>query len=122
MGDKLNQKDILKEKSFAFSLRIVRLYRYLVEKHREYILSKQLLRSGTTIGAMVREAKFAHSKADFLNKLTVALKEANETDYWLDLLYQSDYLDEKMYRSIQPDIDALLKLLVASTKTIKRDQ
>jgi four helix bundle protein len=122
MGDKLNQKDILKEKSFAFSLRIVRLYRYLVEKHREYILSKQLLRSGTAIGAMVREAKFAHSKADFLNKLTVALKEANETDYWLDLLYQSDYLDEKMYRSIQPDIDALLKLLVASTKTIKRDQ
>jgi four helix bundle protein len=122
MGDKLNQKDILKEKSFAFSLRIVRLYRYLVEKHREYILSKQLLRSGTAIGAMVREAKFAHSKAYFLNKLTVALKEANETDYWLDLLYQSDYLDEKMYRSIQPDIDALLKLLVASTKTIKRDQ
>ena len=122
MRDNLNKKDILKEKSFAFSLRIVRLYRYLVEEHREYILSKQLLRSGTSIGALIREAKFAHSKADFLNKLTVALKEANETDYWLDLLYQSDYLNEKMYRSIQPDIDTLLKLLVASTKTIKKDQ
>ena len=112
--------DPLKEKSFAFSLRVIKLYRYLTETHKEYILSKQLLRSGTAIGALVREAKYAQSKADFLHKLTIALKEANETDYWIELLYQSNYLNDKMYRSIQPDIDTLLSLLIASTKTIKK--
>ena len=88
--------------------------------HKEYILSKQILRSGTAIGALIREAKYAQSKADFLNKLMIALKEANETKYWLELLHQSDYIDQKMYKSIEPDIDVLLKLLVASTKTIKK--
>ena len=112
--------DPLKEKSFVFSLRVIKLYRYLTETHKEYILSKQLLRSGTAIGALVREAKYAQSKADFLHKLTIALKEANETDYWIELLYQSNYLNDKMYRSIQPDIDTLLSLLIASTKTIKK--
>jgi four helix bundle protein len=115
------KEDVLKEKSFAFSLRAVKLYRYLVDEHREYILSKQLLRSATAIGALVREAKFAHSKADFLNKLTVALKEANETDYWLELLHRSGYLNDTMYRSIRPDIETLLKLLIASTKTVKEE-
>ncbi len=114
------KSDPLKDKSFAFSLRIVKLYQYLTETHREYILSKQLLRSGTAIGALVREAKYAQSKADFLHKLTIALKEANETDYWIELHYQSKYLNDKMYQSIQPDIDSLLSLLIASTKTIKK--
>jgi four helix bundle protein len=109
----------LKEKSFAFSLRIVKLYQYLTDTHKEYVLSKQLLRSGTAIGALVREAKYAQSKADFLHKLTIALKEANETAYWLDLLFQSNYITDKMYQSIQPDIDTLLSILIASTKTIK---
>jgi four helix bundle protein len=115
-----NDRDPLSEKSFNFSLRIIKLFRYMKSEHREYILSKQLLRSGTAIGALVREAKFAHSKADFLNKLTVALKEANETYYWLELLWKSGYLNDKMYQSIEPDIKALLKLLVSSTKTIKQ--
>ncbi len=112
--------DPLSEKSFKFSLRIVKLFKYLQNEHREYILSKQLLRSGTAIGALVREAKYAQSKADFLHKLMIALKEANETKYWLDLLYHSDYLNDKMYQSILPDINALLKMLVSSTKTIKQ--
>ena len=112
--------DPLNEKSFSFSLRIIKLFKYMQNNHKEYILSKQILRSGTAIGALIREAKYAQSKADFLNKLMIALKEANETKYWLELLHQSNYIDQKMYKSIEPDIDALLKLLVASTKTIKK--
>jgi len=112
--------DPLKEKSFAFSLRIIKLYRYLIDTHKEYILSKQLLRSGTAIGALIREAKYAQSKADFIHKLTIALKEANETDYWLELLHQSGYINEKMFKSIQPDTNELLSLLIASTKTAKK--
>ena len=112
--------DPLNEKSFSFSLRIIKLFKYMQSSHKEYILSKQILRSGTAIGALIREAKYAQSKADFLNKLMIALKEANETKYWLELLYKSDYIDNKMYKSIEPDIDTLLKLLVASTKTVKQ--
>jgi len=112
--------DPLNEKSFSFSLRIIKLFKYMQNNHKEYILSKQILRSGTAIGALIREAKYAQSKADFLNKLMIALKEANETKYWLELLHQSNYIDQKMYKSIEPDIDALLKLLVSSTKTIKK--
>ena len=88
--------------------------------HKEYTISKQVLRSGTAIGALIRESKYAQSKADFLNKLMIALKEANETKYWLELLHQSDYIDKNMYTSIEPDIDELLKLLVSSTKTVKK--
>ena len=90
------------------------------KNHKEYIISKQVLRSGTAIGALIRESKYAQSKADFLNKLMIALKEANETKYWLELLHQSDYIDKNMYTSIEPDIDELLKLLVSSTKTVKK--
>ena len=113
------KKDLLRNKSFSFALRIVKLSKYLQEEHREYILSKQILRSGTSIGALVREAQYAQSKADFLHKLTIALKEANETEYWLLLLFESEYIDEKMFNSISPDIKELLKLLVSSTKTVK---
>jgi four helix bundle protein len=112
--------DVLSEKSFAFSLRIIKLFKYMQESQKEYILSKQVLRSGTAIGALIREAKYAQSKADFLNKLMIALKEANETKYWLELLHQSNYIDQKMHQSIAPDIDSILKLLVASTKTVKK--
>jgi four helix bundle protein len=113
---------ILRDKSFDFALRIIRLSKYLHNTHKEYILSKQILRSGTSIGALVREAQYAQSKADFLHKLTIALKEANETEYWLLLLSQSDYIDEKMFHSIHPDIKELLKLLISSTKTVKADK
>lgn len=89
-------------------------------EHKEFILSKQVSRSGTSIGALIREAKYVQSKADFLNKLMIALKEANETKYWLELLYHSKYINLKMYDSILPEIDTLLKLLVSSTKTVKK--
>lgn len=115
------KKDLLREKSFSFALRIVKLSKYLQEDHKEYILSKQILSSGTSIGALVREAQYAQSKADFLHKLTIALKEANETEYWLLLLKESNYLDEKIFESIYPKIDELLKLLISSTKTIKKN-
>ena len=80
------KENAIRDKSFAFALRIVKLYQYLTEQKKEYVLSKQLLRSGTAIGALVREAQQAESKADFIHKLAIALKEANESDYWLDLL------------------------------------
>lgn len=110
---------ILKEKSFDFALRIIKLAKYLQNSHKEYILSKQIMRSGTAIGALVREAQYAQSKADFLHKLTIALKEANETEYWLLLLFESNYIDKQMFDSISPGIKELLKLLISSTKTIK---
>ena len=80
-------KYIVRDKSFSFALRVVKLYKYLVDEKREYILSKQVLRSGTAVGALIREAEQGESKADFIHKLAIALKEANETEYWLDLLF-----------------------------------
>ena len=115
------KKDLLREKSFSFAMCIVKLSKNLQEQHKEYILSKQVLRSGTAVGALIREAQYAQSKADFLHKLTIALKEANETEYWLLLLQESNYLDEKIFESIYPKIDELLKLLISSTKTIKKN-
>lgn len=112
-------KGPLWRKSFAFALRVVKLAKYLQEEKREFVLSKQVLRSGTAIGALVREAEHAQSKADFINKMSIALKEANETDYWLDLLHQSGYVTQESYNSIHPDIQELLKLLVSIVKTSK---
>jgi four helix bundle protein len=86
---------VIRDKSFYFALHIVKLYKYLTAAKKEYILSKQVLRSGTAIGALTREAEQAESRADFIHKLAIALKEANETEYWLDLLFQSAYIDEK---------------------------
>jgi four helix bundle protein len=91
------ENNVVRDKSFQFALRIVKLYRYLKEEKKEYVLSKQILRSGTAIGALVRESQHAESKADFIHKLSIALKEANETDYWIELLFQSGYIEEKSY-------------------------
>jgi len=113
---------VLGEKSFLFALRIIRLYRYLVSNHKEFILSKQILRSGTAIGALIKESEYAQSKADFINKLSIALKEANETEYWLLLLVKSDYITTPMFQSIEPDIKELLKLLISSIKTAKKNK
>ncbi|MDA3789219.1 MAG: four helix bundle protein [Desulfobacula sp.] len=110
-------KNVVKEKSFAFALRLVKLCRYLNEDKREYVLGKQLLRSGTAIGALVREAEQAESKADFIHKMAIALKEANETDYWIELLFQSGTINQKEYDSIQPEIVELCKLLTSIIKT-----
>ena len=113
------KKNVVRDKSFDFALRIVKLSKFLQLEKKEYVLSKQILRSGTAIGAMIREAEHAQSKADFINKMSIALKEANETDYWIELLYKSGEIDAPSYRSIHPEIQELLKLLVSIIKTSK---
>ena len=112
--------NIVKDKSFAFALRVVKLNKYLCDEKREYVLSKQLLRSGTAIGALIREAEHAESKLDFIHKMSIALKEANETDYWIELLYQSDILDKRSYKSLKPDVLELIKLLASIIKNSKK--
>jgi four helix bundle protein len=114
------EESILKKKSYAFAIRIVRLYQFLISEKKEFVLSKQVLKSGTAIGALVREAEFGQSKADFTSKMSIALKEANETDYWLNLLKDTDYLSEKMFVSISEDCIELIKLLVSTVKTSKQ--
>ena len=106
--------------SKAFALRTIRLYKYLKEEKQVYVLSKQLLRSGTSIGANVRESVNAQSRMDFINKLNIALKEANETEYWLELLHESDYLNDQPFESIYNDcgkIAATLTKIIKTTKT-----
>ena len=115
----MRQDSILKSKSFDFAVRIINLYKFLKQKHGEFVLSKQILRSGTSIGALIREAEFAESKPDFLHKLTIGLKEANEIIYWLQLLYATNYISRRMYESIISDANELVRMLVASIKTIK---
>ncbi len=110
----------LKENSFSFAVRVVKLAKYLESEHKEFILSRQVLRSGTAVGALVREAEFAQSKSDFVHKLSIALKEANETDYWIELLYRTQMINDKMFESIEPEIKGLIKLLVRSIKTAKQ--
>jgi four helix bundle protein len=112
-------KGPLYTKSFAFALRVVKLARHLQSEKREFVLSNQVLRSGTAIGALVREAEHAESKADFIHKMTIALKEANETLYWLELLHQSEYLTNQSFTSIRTDSEELVKLLVSIVKTSK---
>ncbi|MDH6304575.1 four helix bundle protein [Parabacteroides sp. PF5-5] len=109
----------LKEKSFRFALRIVKLYKYLNTEEKEFVLSKQLLRSGTSIGAMQRESEHAESKPDFIHKLSIAQKECNESLYWLELLYKTDYISEKAYSSIYNDAEELMKLITAIIKKTK---
>jgi len=115
----LNKKNMIQEKSLAFAVRIVKLCKLLAENKKEYVLSKQLLRSGTAIGALAREAEHAQSKADFLNKMNVSLKEANETLYWLILLKETEYLSQSEFQSIYTDAEELLKILVSIVKTTK---
>ena len=104
------------DKSFLFAIRIVRLYRFMTESKKEFVLSKQLLRSGTSIGANVAEAEKAQSSADFFAKMNIALKEANETKYWLRLLHATDYLTDRQFFSLETDIKELTALLVAICK------
>lgn len=111
--------NIVDEKAVEFGIRIVKVSRYLQEQKKEYVLSKQLLRSGTAIGALVKESEFAESRADFIHKLSIALKEANETKYWLLLLVKSDYFEDKAYKSIDDECKTLIKLLVSIIKKMK---
>ncbi|MDD5289854.1 MAG: four helix bundle protein [Patescibacteria group bacterium] len=114
-------ENILKDKTYKFAIRSINLYKYLCDKKREFVMSKQVLRSGTSMGALVREAEFAQSKADFINKMSVALKEANETRYWIDLLKETNYINLEMYESIKADCEEILKLLVSTVKTAKNN-
>ena len=115
----MEKENVIVEKSKSFALRIIRLYRYLCGEKNEYILSKQLLRSGTSIGANVKEAIRGQSKADFYAKMNISLKEASETEYWLELLHESGYIEEKPFVSIYEHCQELIKILVTITKSQK---
>ena len=106
------------DKSKNFAIRIVRLYQYLCTEKKEFVLSKQLLRSGTSIGANLAEAIYGISDKDFLSKMYISLKECAETKYWLELLFKTDYLTEQQYQSINEDCTELIKLLTSSAKTM----
>ena len=112
-------ESVVRDKSYAFALRIIRAFKYLNQEQHEFVLSKQILRSGTAIGAMVKEAEHGQSRADFIHKMNIALKEANETEYWLMLLKDSEYIDTKSYDSMQKDCSELIKLLASIVKTSK---
>ncbi len=116
-----NEKNILKEKTYSFALKIVQLAKEL-NVQKEFILSKQILRSGTSIGALVRESEYAQSKADFINKISIALKEANETDYWLSLLKDSGYIKDTLFFELQPFCIEIIKICTASINTAKRSR
>jgi len=113
------RKGKLKEKSFRFAVRIVNLYKYLCEDKKEFVLSKQILRSGTSVGAMVREAEHSESKADFIHKMAIAQKEINETIYWLELMCETKYLSGEEFESINMDAIELIKMITSTIKTAK---
>ena len=114
-----NKENVLKDKSYKFALRVVKLYKHLAEEKKEYVLSKQILRSGTSIGANITEGNQAQSTADFIHKLSIALKEAFETEYWLCLLRDAEYITEKQAESLIVDCNEIQKILTASIKTSK---
>ena len=115
------KNNLVQQKSYAFAVRIVKLYQHLTNTKKEYVLSKQILRSGTSIGANVEEAIGGQSKADFIAKLSIAYKEARETAYWLRLLKDTDYLTEKEFQSIYPDAEELCKIIGSIQKTTKEN-
>ena len=119
MPEKCAMERIVQKKSFQFAVRIVKLCKYLREEQNEYILTKQILRSGTSIGANIAEAQQAQSKSDFAHKMSIALKEASETDYWIRLLHATDYLSDKEKDSILLDCAELIKMLTAIVKSSK---
>jgi four helix bundle protein len=113
------KENIVKNKSFSFSIRIVKLYQYLQSQKKEFVLSKQMLRSGTSVGAMVREAEHEETKADFKHKMGIAQKEINETIYWLELLKETDYLTNKQFESVYLDAVEIIKLITSIIKPLK---
>ena len=115
----MKENNIIEQKSKAFALRIIKLYQWLTEAKHEFVLSKQVLRSGTSIGANVKEGIRAQSIPDFIAKFSIALKEAEETEYWLELLHESGYIEEPSFTSIYEDNKEIVKLLIAIVKTTK---
>lgn len=114
---KKDEDNLILVKSKAFALRIIRLYKYLCEEKKEFVLSKQVLRSGTSIGANAKEASMAQSKKDFESKMSIALKEAGETEYWLELLHESDYIEEKSFESVYTDNKELIRIITSILKS-----
>lgn len=112
-------KNPLRDKSYLFAIRIVKLSQYLQADKKEYVISKQILRSGTSIGALIREAEFGQSKADFINKMSISLKEANETEYWLCILKDTDFIEQNLFESLHSDCKELIAMLVSTVKTSK---
>ena len=112
-------ENIILVKSKAFAIRIVKLSKYLNDSKKEYVLSKQILKSGTSIGANVKEAIRGQSKADFYAKMNIALKEASETEYWLEILNETDYIENNLFESMYFDCQELIKILMSTTKTQK---
>ncbi len=113
------RENVVKIKSFAFVVRVVKLYQFLCEQKKEFVLSKQLLRSGTSVGAMIREAEHAETKNDFKHKMGIAQKEINETIYWLELLKETDYLTNEQFESVNNDAVEIIKLITAILKSAK---
>jgi four helix bundle protein len=117
----MKKDNVIKEKSYVFALRMIKTYKFLAAEQREFVLSKQMLRSGTAIGALVREVEFAQSIPDFIHKLSIALKEANETEYWILLLKDSEYISETTFHSIRTECVELIKLLTSIINTTKKN-
>ncbi len=117
----MKDNNILVDKSFQLAIRVVNLYKYLCESKKEFTLSKQLLRSGTSVGANINESQDAQSKNDFISKLSISLKEARETKYWIELLKETEYLTNKEADSILKDLTEIIKLLVSIIKTTKNN-
>ena len=116
------ENNVLAEKSIEFAIRIVNCYKYLTKQKHETVMSKQVLRSGTSIGANVHEAIYAQSKADFVNKMNISMKEAGETSYWLTILHRTEYIDAEMYDSIDSDLKEILKIIASTIKTSKSNE
>ena len=114
------KKNVVKQKSYKFSLEVIKLYKHLIYKQKEFVLSKQLLRSGTAIGALILEGEHAQSRADFLHKMNIALKEANEARYWLDLLKDSGYIGITLHQKLCQEAEELIKLLASIVRTTKQ--
>ena|SRR5690554_282849 len=114
------RENIIKLKSFAFAVRVVKLYKFLTTDRKEFVLSKQLLRSGTAVGALVREAEHAETKKDFIHKMAIAQKEINETIYWLELLKETEYLKKDQFESINQDAVEIIKLITSIIKSAKQ--
>jgi len=117
----MTHDNILADKTISFAIRMTKCYKFLMEEKGEYIMSKQMFRSGTSIGANLHEGIQAQSKADFVAKLNVALKEASETSYWLTVIRKADYMEENIYESLKGDLDEIIRLLVASIKTTRKN-
>ncbi|MCX6251546.1 MAG: four helix bundle protein [Bacteroidetes bacterium] len=113
------KENILKTKTFNFSIRIVNCYKFLTQEKKEFVLSKQLMRSGTSVGAMIREAEHSESKPDFIHKMSIAQKEINETIYWLELLFATEFISNDSFQSLNIDATEIIKLITSSIKTAK---